>query len=74
MLMKMVVHGIKRCHNVSRKGHFECLKYAHENGCPWDEWTCRQAFQNKHLDCLKYCIVNNCECGFMYDIYLDKIL
>ena len=21
-------------------GHRECLKYAHENGCPWDESVC----------------------------------
>ena len=21
-------------------GHLECLKYAHEHGCPWDEVTC----------------------------------
>ena len=21
-------------------GHLECLKYAHENGCPWNEETC----------------------------------
>ena len=21
-------------------GHLECLKYAHEHGCPWDENTC----------------------------------
>ena len=20
-------------------GHLEILKWAHENGCPWDEWT-----------------------------------
>ena len=21
--------------------HLECLKYAHENGCPWSEETCQ---------------------------------
>ena len=24
-------------------GHLGCLKYAHENGCPWDEDTCEAA-------------------------------
>ena len=29
-----------------KKGHHtnkECLKYAHENGCPWNEETCHYA-------------------------------
>ena len=28
----------------------ECLKYAHEKGCPWDEETCSKAAYNGHLD------------------------
>ena len=24
-------------------GQLECLKYAHEHGCPWDEETCDDA-------------------------------
>ena len=27
------------CYNAAENGHLECLKYAHENGCPWDEQT-----------------------------------
>ena len=23
--------------SAAENGHLECLKYAHENGCPWDE-------------------------------------
>ena len=30
------------------------LKYAHENGCPWDGETCSEAAENGHLECLKY--------------------
>ena len=38
----------------AQNGHLECLKYAHENGCPWDEEeTCRYAAFNGHLECLK---------------------
>ena len=36
-----------------------CLKYAHENGCPWDKDTCRQS-QRGNLKCLKYAIDNGC--------------
>ena len=24
------------CFEAALNGHLECLKYAHENGCPWD--------------------------------------
>jgi hypothetical protein len=27
----------------SLEGKLECLKYAHENGCPWDSDTCMNA-------------------------------
>ena len=30
------------------------LRYAHENGAPWDEYTCAHAAYNGHLECLKY--------------------
>ena len=36
------------------------LKYAHENGCPWDELTCEWAASNGHLDVLKYAHENGC--------------
>ena len=38
MLMRMAVRGMKdTCADAAYKGHLDCLKYAHENGCPWDE-------------------------------------
>jgi hypothetical protein len=36
------------------KGHLDCLRYAHEYGCPWDTETCQAAAVNGHLDCLRY--------------------
>ena len=36
------------------------LKYAHENGCPWNEGTCRIAAYGGHLDVLKYAHENGC--------------
>jgi hypothetical protein len=38
----------------------KCLKYAHENGCPWNSWTCVYAAQNAQLECLKYLHENGC--------------
>ena len=38
-------------------GHLECLKYAHENGCPWDERTC---FRSCCKKCLKYAHLSLC--------------
>ena len=47
----------------ARNGHLECLKYAHENGCPWDKFTCADAARNGHLECLKYAHENDCPMG-----------
>ena len=37
-----------------------CLKYAHENGCPWDESACAEAASWCQLECLKYLHENGC--------------
>jgi hypothetical protein len=36
------------------------FKYAHENGCHWDEGTCTNAAYNEQLECLKYAHENGC--------------
>ena len=46
--------------SAARYGHLDCLKYVHENGCPWDMYTISQASCYGHLDCLKYCHENGC--------------
>ena len=38
----------------------DCLAFAHENGCPWDETTCANAASEGHLNCLVYAHENNC--------------
>jgi len=48
------------CNNAVKGGHLDCLRYAHENGCPWDYNTCWRAAENGHLDCLKYARENGC--------------
>ena len=36
------------------------LKWASENGCPWDAYTCSGAAGNGHLDALKWARANGC--------------
>lgn len=37
LLMSMAVHWDEStCTAAAQNGHLETLKYAHENGCPWD--------------------------------------
>ena len=61
MHTKMDVLGTKRLvSEAASGGHLECLKYAHENGCPWDEETCSEAAYGGHLECLKYAHEKGC--------------
>jgi hypothetical protein len=48
------------CTESSKKGFLNLLKYAHENGCPWDEDTCFYSASNGQLKCLKYAHENGC--------------
>ena len=36
------------------------LKYAHENGCPWNEWTFVDAAERGDLEMLKYAHEHGC--------------
>jgi len=48
------------CASAAKNGKLDCLKYLHENGCPWDKSTCAYAAVKGHLDCLKYAHENGC--------------
>ena len=48
------------CLFAALNGHLDCLRYAHENGCPWDKRTCDNAAYYGHLECLKYAHENGC--------------
>jgi len=37
----------------AKKGHFEVLMWARENGCQWTYYTCQSAALNGRLDILK---------------------
>ena len=47
-------------HGAAHGGHLEVLKWARENGCPWDEITCTWAAEGGHLDVLKWARENDC--------------
>ena len=67
MRTKMDVIGTKiRVGLLPLFGHLECLKYAHENECPWDKETCSSAAESGHLECLKYAHENGCHWTYFY--------
>ena len=45
---------------IAKNGHLNCLKYAKENGFPWNVLTYCNAAIYEHLDCLKYAKENGC--------------
>ena len=60
------------CQTAAKNGQLECLKHAHEHGCPWDEKTCESAAKNGHLECLKYAREHGCPLGLL-DHILDPL-
>lgn len=53
--------ALSMCDAAAAAGHLPILKYAHENGCVWNWWTCVVAARGGHLGCLKYAHENGCE-------------
>lgn len=51
---------INLCLGAAKVGDIECLKYAHANGCEWNERVCFIAVDNNKLKCLKYAHKNGC--------------
>ena len=48
------------CEAAAKGGHLEVLKWARENGCPWDENTCAYAALGGHLEVMKWARENGC--------------
>jgi len=48
------------CAYAAEGGHLEVLKWARENGCPWDKQTCAYAAKGGHLEVLKWARENGC--------------
>ena len=58
LLKKLLIYnstkGIYITYGAARNGHLSVLKWARENGCEWNSWTCTYAAKNGHLDVLKW--------------------
>ena len=48
------------CSLAASGGHLECLRYAHEHGCPWKADTCTYAARQGRLECLRYAHEHSC--------------
>jgi len=48
------------CQASAHGGQLKVLKWARENGCPWNEWTCEYAASGGHLEVLKWARKNGC--------------
>ena len=74
---KFQIYYDRICEQSALYGKLNLLQYGHENGYPWDEYTCTCTSSNGHLDCLKYTHENGCPwdedtCSFcVADGYLD---
>lgn len=55
-------HDALSCGFMAHGGHFECLRFAHENGCPWDEYTLKNAFLYRQWSCFWYALTHGCPC------------
>ena len=55
----------KICYYASKRGHINCLRYAHENGCMLNNKCYKVALKYNHLDCAKY-IKKNGGCLIKY--------
>lgn len=53
----------------SRKGQLECLKWAIDNGCPYD-YALRNAAHTGKLDCIKYLVEEKKECADLITVEL----
>ena len=40
VLKRVIIKNKYTCQNAAENGHLEVLKWARENGCPWNELTC----------------------------------
>lgn len=49
------------CIYAAKGGNLDCLIYARDNGCKWNETTCAAAAEKGNLNCLKYAHEHGCE-------------
>jgi len=59
-IIKLLKKNIELASQLAKYGHLNILKWAKENGCPWDSWTCANAAYGGHFELLKYARENGC--------------
>ena len=52
--------GLHMCYTIAGAGGLEVLKHVREQGCEWNENTCRSAALGGHLELLKWARANGC--------------
>ena len=55
------------CDIAAKRGHYECLKYLHENGCKFNKYTALIAMIREDHRCLSYIIENGGELSIPYE-------
>ena len=65
-------HKIFICEIAAEYGHLEVLKWARQNGCPWDEMTCSFAADGGYLEVLKWARENGCPWDEMTREYAER--
>ena len=50
----------KLCNDACNRGYVNTLKWARQNGCPWNSSTCSSAAGSGHLSCLQWAQENGC--------------
>jgi len=48
------------CEWAAERGHLNCLKFLHEQGCPWDFQTLKKARARGHMECYNYAKDHGC--------------
>ena len=59
----------RECTDAAAAGDLTRLKYADENGCPWDERPCETAAEEGYLECLQYLHEN----GYAWNVLASAV-
>ena len=62
-------NGYIICKLAAKYGKMNCLRWACENGCEWDNLICAIAAENGHLNCLEYLHENDCKWNWWTCMY-----
>eukprot|EP00981_Chlorochromonas_danica_P007393 scaffold1709_cov158-Ochromonas_danica.AAC.3 len=69
-LLRTMLQDVLACIYAARAGHLNCLRYAFEQGCPWDGKTGCNAAENGHLNCLPFAFAHGChEPGYLWNFH-----